>query len=89
MCHSSSLDLRLVRGATLSLQLLDYAPVRQFCEMVATHVVPADSGGHVDLFAPLGSSPQGAELLYQLNILTGVPFLAPTGISSKFNNIDR
>ncbi|MEL7308624.1 MAG: hypothetical protein AAGK05_12645 [Pseudomonadota bacterium] len=52
----SSAEIFLVHTRVLDLQRLDHPAVRGFMERLAEHTMPADKGGHIDLFSPLGAS---------------------------------
>ena len=55
--HSElSWELLLVSGLTLNVESLERPDLRHFFERVAGHVLPAEQGGHVDFFSPLGAS---------------------------------
>ena len=54
--HSAvSSELRLVHGATVSLDNLDTSDFVTFFSTLAGCVLPPSSNGHVDIFAPLAS----------------------------------
>jgi hypothetical protein len=48
--------MRLVHGFTADLDDLDNPDVLEFFEFVASHTLPANQGGRIDLFVPLGSN---------------------------------
>uniref|UniRef100_A0A8B9K611 DH domain-containing protein n=1 Tax=Astyanax mexicanus TaxID=7994 RepID=A0A8B9K611_ASTMX len=54
--------------------------IREFWERLCGWVVPASEAGSLNIFAPLGASAAGVELMTKLSTLTGLMVRAPTGI---------
>ncbi|XP_074224362.1 epithelial cell-transforming sequence 2 oncogene-like isoform X1 [Camelus bactrianus] len=77
-----SREINLIQGYKIGVKNLLRPEVRDFWEKLGSCVAPEDEGGHVDIFAPLGASEAGIEVLSQLSQLTGTLFTAPTGIAT-------
>ncbi|XP_057345135.1 epithelial cell-transforming sequence 2 oncogene-like isoform X3 [Manis pentadactyla] len=77
-----SREINLLQGYRIGINNLLSPEVRDFWEKLGSYVAPEEEGGHVDLFAPLGASEAGTEVLSQLSQLTGTLFTAPTGIAT-------
>ncbi|XP_073075761.1 epithelial cell-transforming sequence 2 oncogene-like isoform X4 [Manis javanica] len=79
-----SREINLLQGYRIGINNLLSPEVRDFWEKLGSYVAPEEEGGHVDLFAPLGASEAGTEVLSQLSQLTGTLFTAPTGIATGY-----
>ncbi|XP_054424930.1 epithelial cell-transforming sequence 2 oncogene-like [Pteronotus mesoamericanus] len=80
--NGDSREINLLQGYKIGIKNLLKPEVRDFWEKLGSYVAPAEEGGHVDLFVPLGASEAGVEVLSQLSQLTGTLFTAPTGIAT-------
>ncbi|XP_078001578.1 epithelial cell-transforming sequence 2 oncogene-like isoform X2 [Glandiceps talaboti] len=85
----SPVEIKLVQYYTTTLKTIENDEIRKFWETLCSNILPAGSGGHVDIFLPLAASEPGMELILQLGILTGLQFTSPMAVvGSSYAHLD-
>uniref|UniRef100_A0A8B9K5P9 DH domain-containing protein n=2 Tax=Astyanax mexicanus TaxID=7994 RepID=A0A8B9K5P9_ASTMX len=80
LTEGSTEDFSLIEGLSITERTVVKPGIREFWERLCGWVVPASEAGSLNIFAPLGASAAGVELMTKLSTLTGLMVRAPTGI---------